>query len=155
MTPAEELVHACIQRGVTLGTAESITAGLIVSEIAAVPGCSATLRGGVVAYQTDVKHLLLDVSPDLLDHVVSAEVATAMVRGVQQRLGVDLALASTGVAGPDWLDDQPPGRVWIAAGLGVKPPKTQRLDLTGDRPAIRRAAAEACVRLGLDVLLTG
>jgi nicotinamide-nucleotide amidase len=152
MTVADRLVGACMERSCTVGTAESVTGGQVAADIASVPGCSTVFRGGIVSYATDVKRTLLQVPEVLLAHVVSAEVAEAMVLGAQQVLAADLAIATTGVAGPDWLDDQPPGRVWIAAGLAGQPVRTRMLDLAGDRAAIRALASEQALGLALDLI---
>jgi nicotinamide-nucleotide amidase len=152
VTTADEVVAACIDRELTIGTAESVTAGLVAATIAAVPGCSAVFRGGVVSYNSDIKQSLLGVAPELLSHVVTASVAEAMALGAQQVLQVDLAVATTGVAGPDWLDNQPPGRVWIAAGLAGGPMRTRMLDLPGDRAQIRSAASQAALHLALEIV---
>ena len=90
-------------RGLTLGTAESCTGGLIAKRLTDVSGASQVFRGGVVSYTNEVKHGVLGVPQALLDQygAVSEPVARAMAEGARQALGCDLALASTGVAGPD------------------------------------------------------
>ena len=90
-------------RGLTLGTAESCTGGLIAKRLTDVSGSSQVFRGGVVSYTNEVKHGVLGVPQALLDQygAVSEPVARAMAEGARQALGCDLALASTGVAGPD------------------------------------------------------
>jgi nicotinamide-nucleotide amidase len=155
VTSEAQLVATCRARGLTLGTAESLTAGQISATIAAVPGCSAIFRGGIVAYDPAVKAALLGVPEPALEHVVSEAVVRAMVLGAQRALTVDLAIASTGVAGPDWLDDQPPGRVWLAAGLRGQAPLTREHDLPGDRAAVRAAATALSLALALEVLGAG
>jgi nicotinamide-nucleotide amidase len=147
------VIDACRARGRTVATAESLTAGLVSAMLADVPGASAVLRGGVVAYATDLKHVILGVDPVLLEHVVSEPVAAAMAQGACRVAGADLGLATTGVAGPDWLDDQPPGTVWVAVhdattGAG----RTRRLLLAGDRGQVRAEAAQAVLGLLLELL---
>jgi nicotinamide-nucleotide amidase len=149
---AERLVADCREHSVTIGTAESLTGGLLAAEIAGVPGCSAVFRGSVVAYHLEVKRSLLRVPHELLAHVVSADVAKAMASGAQEALGVDLALATTGVAGPDALDDQVPGTVWIATALRAQPPQAFRFTFSGSREEIRWAAVQAALQAGLDLL---
>jgi nicotinamide-nucleotide amidase len=105
----------------------------------------------VVAYATDLKARLLGVDPALLARVgaVDEEVARQMAGGVRDRLGpADIGIATTGVAGPDPQDGHPPGVVWlgIATGAGTD---AQRLDLEGDRDAIRRATVAAALALVL------
>jgi nicotinamide-nucleotide amidase len=105
------------ERGVTLATAESCTGGLIGARLTAVPGSSRYYRGGVVAYANEAKRDLLGVPEALLrEHgAVSAPVARAMAEGARARLGADLALATTGISGPDGgTPEKPVGLVWIA-----------------------------------------
>ena len=122
-------------RGLTLGTAESCTGGLIAKRITDVPGAASVFKGGVVSYHCEVKAGALGVSQALLDEksAVCAEVAGEMARGARKILGCDLAVAVTGVAGPD-PDERgnPVGLVYTALaapdGLWVK-----RLNLSGPR----------------------
>lgn len=107
----EELAGRLTDRGSTLAVAESLTGGLLTEVLARGPGASEWLRGGVVAYSTDVKHDLLGVRPG---PVVSEAAALDMARGAARVLGGDIGLAVTGVGGPDPQDDQPPGTVWMA-----------------------------------------
>ena len=99
----ERVIRLLREQGRTLGAAESITGGLIAKRLTDIPGASAAFRGGVVAYTNAVKHAVLGVPEELLERcgAVSAPVAEAMARGARQVLGCDIALASTGVAGPD------------------------------------------------------
>lgn len=130
----------------TLATAESLTAGLLASTIAEVPGCSAVLRGGVVAYATDLKGTVLGIDERLLTHVVCESVAVGMAIGATRVLGSDIGVGTTGVAGPEWLDGQSPGTVWIAVH-NARTGRTQArlLGLSGNREEIRRGAVEACL----------
>jgi nicotinamide-nucleotide amidase len=146
------VVEELITQGMSIATGESLTAGLLAATLADVPGCSAVLRGGVVAYQPDVKATLLDVSPAALTHgVVSSEVAGAMARGAAAVLGADLGVATTGVAGPDPHGGEPVGSVWIAASLGGQV-RTRHLDIAGDREQIRRQTVVGALTLVDEVL---
>ena len=113
-----ELVHkTLIERGRTLATAESCTGGTIASQLTAQAGASAYFRGGVVAYSNEVKECALGVRhATLAAHgAVSEETAREMAEGVRQRFGADLAIATTGIAGPDGgTAEKPVGTVWIA-----------------------------------------
>ena len=104
------------EKGLTLGTAESCTGGLIAKLITDLPGSSAVLKGGVVSYTDAVKAGVLGVPQDLLDQygAVSPQVAEAMARGAKQVLGCDIAVSATGIAGPD-SDDRgnPVGLVYL------------------------------------------
>ncbi|MYL09822.1 MAG: competence/damage-inducible protein A [Acidimicrobiia bacterium] len=110
-TMESAVLDALRQRGWTLALAESLTGGLIGSRLTAVPGASDVFRGGLVSYASDVKFDLLDVPEG---PVVSEEAVTAMARGAAKLLDADCAIAVTGVAGPDPLDGEDPGTVWMA-----------------------------------------
>jgi nicotinamide-nucleotide amidase len=144
-------VHeALLARGETLAVAESLTGGALGSALTAVAGVSATFRGGVVAYATDVKGSVLGVDADLLGRAgaVDPEVARQMAGGVRDLLGATYGLATTGVAGPDPQDGHPPGEVHLALAAPGGTVAVQ-VALDGDREQIR---AEA-VRRALGLLL--
>lgn len=148
---AAELVERCRRAGLTLATAESLTGGLVAATIVDVPGASDVLRGGVVAYAPAVKHELLGVDADLLARVgtVHEEVARQMADGARRRLGADLAVATTGVAGPGAAEGHPAGTAWVAAaadGWATAVP----LQLDGNRETVRRGCTDAALRLALD-----
>lgn len=151
------LVAAMAERGLTVAVAESLTGGLVMAELTAIPGASAVLRGGPVVYATDTKASALDVDPALLAArgPVDPLVAEAMAVSVRQRWGSDIGLATTGVAGPGGQSGRPVGEVYVGvcdeAGSVVL-----SLDLasSGDRGAIRRRAVDLALtavleRLGL------
>ena len=153
MTTATELVRAAVERGRTIATAESLTAGLVAATLADVPGCSAVLRGGVIAYATEVKEYLLGIEGSLLEHVVSEAVAGRLAERACAVLAADLGIGTTGVAGPQSLDGQPPGTVWIAvhdARRGAT--RTRRLALEGGRRSVREQTVAACLVLAGEVL---
>lgn len=153
MTTAAAVVAACISQGVTLATAESLTAGLVAAQLAEAPGCSAMLRGGVVAYATEVKAQVLGLDPMLLEQVVSEPVAVALARAVTGVLGSDIGVGTTGVAGPDWLAGEPPGTVWIAVfDARTKHSLAEKLMLPGGRAAVREGAVQASFDLVLRLL---
>ena len=143
-----QLVRLMAARGVTVAVAESLTGGLVVAELTKVAGASAVVRGGIVAYATDLKHELLGVEASLLAAVgpVDAEVAGQMAAGVAAKLGATIGLSTTGVAGPDSQGGQAVGTVYVglaAAGHIT----THRLALTGSREQIRRATVDASLEL--------
>ncbi len=146
----EELVlDACRSRGLTLGTAESCTGGMIAARLTGVPGSSDAFRGGVVAYANDVKEQELGVSADVLaaHGAVSAEVAAAMAHGAQERLGVDVAIAVTGVAGPGGgTPEKPVGLVFLHAS-GPASELAQQFEMPRDRDWIRSRATVAALHL--------
>jgi len=140
---AAEVVRVLTARGETVAVAESLTGGLVVAELVGVPGASAVVRGGVVAYATPVKASVLGVDPDLLAErgAVDPEVARQMADGVRRALIVDgvpasWGISTTGVAGPDPQDGKPVGTVFvgIATATGAE---AVELHLDGDRAAIR------------------
>ena len=135
------------ERRQTLATAESLTGGLLGAAITAVPGASVVYRGGITAYATELKAVLLGVPPGLLaEHgPVDAGVAAAMAAGARDRLGATWGLATTGVAGPDLVGELPPGTVHIAASAGV--PALRSLALTGGRDKVRRDTVEEALKL--------
>jgi PncC family amidohydrolase len=144
---AARLQARCIAVGVTVATAESCTGGLVAHLLTEVPGSSAYLRGGIVAYANDVKEALLGVPAATLEAhgAVSAQVAVAMAEGARERLAVDLGVGVTGVAGPDGgTDDKPVGLVYVAvAGLGT--PEVRRYQWPGDRATNKRESAGAAI----------
>ena len=140
----ESVVFALLkEKGLTLGCAESCTGGLVAKRITDLAGSSAVFRGGVVSYATTLKHTLLGVDPGLLEEygAVSQPVARAMAQQARQVLGCDLAIATTGVAGPD-PDDRgnPVGLVYIALAT---PEDTwvRQIHLSMGRERIRHIAA--------------
>lgn len=139
---AAQVHRALLARGATVGSAESLTGGGLADLLSGTPGASATYAGGVVTYATRLKRELLGVT---VEQVVSAACAAQMATGARALLGVDHAVATTGVAGPDPQDDQPVGTVFLglAGPAGVR---TVPLGLTGDRAAIRAAACLAALQ---------
>jgi PncC family amidohydrolase len=117
-----------VEQGLTLGLAESYTGGLIASRIVAVPGASQWFSGGVVSYRSEVKFSVLGVPHG---PVVSLEAVMAMASGVQKLLNCDVALATTGVAGPDPQDGLEPGTVFVGAVMPGEEPIAQALQLFG------------------------
>jgi nicotinamide-nucleotide amidase len=153
MTLAADLIARCADRDLTIATAESLTAGLLASTLAEVPGCSAVLRGGVIAYATQVKATVLGLPEAALEHVVSEQVAEGLARAATSVLAADIGIGTTGVAGPDWLDGQSPGTVWIAVHHGASGrTRTRLLALEGDRMAIRVGTVHACLLEALALL---
>ena len=144
------IVAALTRRGLRLATAESCTGGAIADAIVRVPGASRSFRGGVVAYADDIKSTLLDVPSETLrvHGAVSEETVRAMAEGARRRLGADVAVATTGIAGPDGATpEKPVGLVWIAiAGPGAAMHVTRML-FAGDRGDVRSRATVAALGL--------
>ena len=143
-----DIVSVLAGRGETLAVAESLTGGALAAAVVDVPGASAVLRGGVIAYATDLKHLLLGVDDGLLarEGAVHPEVARQMADGARRRLGATWALATTGVAGPDRQDGKPPGTVHVAVA-GPDGIAVASMALPGDRAQVRSATVVAALDL--------
>lgn len=131
------------QRGLSLGVAESLTGGLMGARFTSVPGASDVFRGGVVCYASDVKFSLLGVPQG---PVVSAQAAQAMAEGARRVLGADVALATTGVAGPTEQEGQPVGTVFLGLAMSDAS-EAQRVQLPGDRQRVRQYAVISAVNL--------
>lgn len=147
----EEVCFALLKdRGLTVGTAESCTGGLLAKLLTDLPGSSAVFRGGVVSYTNGVKAGLLGVPQDLLDRygAVSPQVAEAMARGAKAALGCDIALSTTGVAGPD-ADDRgnPIGLVYLGLAWGDQCQVTEFRAGPVERERVRRQAAQTALDL--------
>lgn len=151
---ATRLQELAIARGLSVGTAESCTGGLIGHSITAVAGSSAYYRGGIVSYADEVKTALLGVSAGTLEHhgAVSAQVAVAMAENVRQRVGSDYGVAVTGVAGPDGGTEAKPVGLTYVATAGPRGHQVRRHVWEGDRAANKVKSAAAALRLLLDVL---
>lgn len=146
---AEIVLGLCRARGLTLATAESCTGGLVAARLTSVPGASDVFLGSVVAYADGVKEDGLGVPHQILEQhgAVSAEAAAAMARGARERLGADLAVAVTGVAGPDGgTAEKPIGLVFVHA-IGPDGEEARRTELPGDREMIRGRATAAALHL--------
>lgn len=144
---ATTAIAALKERGWTCATCESLTGGLICATLVNVPGASAVVRGGLVTYQTDTKTLLAGVPAELIDAhgVVSAPVAKAMAEGTRVRLGVDVAVSATGLAGPDGgTPDCPVGTVFVGVSTADET-KALHLVLTGDRASVRQQTVERAI----------
>jgi nicotinamide-nucleotide amidase len=136
--------------GWTVAVAESLTGGLVLASLTEVPGASRVVRGGVVAYATDVKADLVGVDAALLTRVgaVHPDVARALAEGVRDRLGATYGVGTTGVAGPDQQDGRPVGEVHIAvAGPDGTVVQTLGGGLSATRGAVRQAAVAAALGL--------
>ena len=147
------MLELCRERGLTLATAESCTGGLVAARLTSVPGSSDVFLGGVVAYANEVKEAELDVPAEVLaEHgAVSAETAAAMARGARERLGADVAVAVTGIAGPGGgTPEKPVGLVYLhAAGPAASRGRAQLPRRPRDRPCAggrRRAPPRAQTR---------
>jgi nicotinamide-nucleotide amidase len=150
---AEQAVARAIERGLTVATAESLTAGMVAAVLADTPGASGMLQGGVVAYANSVKASILGVSRELLDAAgsVDGQVAAAMAAGARTACGTDVAVATTGVAGPEAHDGKDVGTVFI--GLATAEGATSfAYHFDGSRQEIRALACGAALERLLEAL---
>jgi len=147
-TLAADLVARLTAAGQTVAVAESLTGGLVCAALTEVAGASVVVRGGVVAYASDLKAQVLGVDEALLAQAgaVDPGVAEQMAAGVRSLTGATYGLATTGVAGPDPTDGKPVGTVYVAlVGLGSS--RVRALALTGDRAGIRDQTLRAALML--------
>jgi nicotinamide-nucleotide amidase len=156
-----EVVDELRSRRLTIGVAESLTGGLLIAELVRIPGASEVVRGGVVAYATDLKHRLLGVDADLLARrgPVDPDVAAQMASGARDRLGPGqescaVGVSTTGVAGPGPQDGHPAGTVFVGLSHG-ETASAQALLLAGDRQSIREQTVRAAIAMLHAQLLDG
>ena len=152
MSLLNNLQQLCIEKGVSVAVAESCTAGLIAYKLTTVSGSSSYFKGGVVAYQNEIKTKTLGVSRSIIDEKteVSAEVVEQMTKSVLEKFDADFAVATSGYAGPTGgTNKNPIGTVFIAIAsvIGVV---TSRFIFSGNRQSIVNQASESA----LDLLYT-
>lgn len=160
---ASALVELCKEKGVSVGFAESLTGGMISSSVVNIPGASVVFKGSVVSYTNEIKERVLGVSEDIItaNTEVSAECAEAMAIGAARTLGVELVISVTGIAGPTGeLPGKPVGTVYM--GYYYEGPDffgeltgSVRLNLTGDRDAIRTGTVLAALDLASKLVKEG
>jgi nicotinamide-nucleotide amidase len=117
---AEVVGKILVEKNLTIATAESCTGGMLANQITDIAGSSRYMLGGVVAYSNDVKKNILGVSQDSLDQygAVSKAVALEMAKGVAKKLGADIGVSTTGIAGPGGgTEEKPVGLVWMGFWL--------------------------------------
>ncbi len=149
-----EISQFVYEKGITLGTAESCTAGRIAEAIVSIPGASAYFKGSIISYTNEVKEQLLGVDRQQLEEktAVCEEVAQALVKGARKARGVDYAVAATGVAGPTGgTPEIPVGTIWLAVGNADN---IQTLMLSGDngRDTNLEEATHRAMQLLIDYL---
>jgi nicotinamide-nucleotide amidase len=145
MTLAEAVKRRMELEGATLATMESLTGGLLGAEITRLPGASRFYLGGVVSYSVGAK-ARFGVPEERLAKTVSAETAKAMAEAARTLFGATYALATTGVAGPDPLEGEPVGTVYVAVA-GPQGAEARRYRFPGDREAVRLRSVYAALAL--------
>jgi PncC family amidohydrolase len=138
MNPFQQLHDLCVEKKVSIATAESCTAGLLAAKITSIPGASSFFKGGIIAYQNDVKINLLGVSKSVIKEKteVCAEVVQQMAQGVRNKFSADFSVATSGYAGPTGGSElNPIGTVFIAISSKEKT-ISKRFVFVGDRESI-------------------
>lgn len=146
--PVAEIATRLQEQRLRLCTAESCTGGVIAARLTDMPGSSAWFEGGWVTYSNAAKTQMLGVAPELLERcgAVSAPVAEAMARGALAGADADLAVAVTGIAGPDGgSPEKPVGLVWFAWARRGRGCRTAERVFPGNREQVRAAAAAWCL----------
>ncbi len=144
-----------LDRGLWLAITESCTGGLISHRITNIPGSSRYLKGSIIAYSNDVKNELLSVSPETLKRygAVSAETATEMAEGVRRKIGADIGLSVTGIAGPSGVtEEKSVGTVFIAV-CNKKDTRSYRFHFKGSREKIKAESADNALEILKEFLL--
>lgn len=152
MSLLNNLQQLCIEKGVSVAVAESCTAGLIAYKLTTVSGSSSYFKGGVVAYQNEIKTKTLGVSRSIIDEKteVSAEVVEQMTKSVLEKFDADFAVATSGYAGPTGgTNKNPIGTVFIAIA-SVEGVEVSRFVFSGNRQSVVNQASESA----LDLLYT-
>lgn len=149
----ERVVALAREQGLTIASGESLTAGMVAAALAAVPGASAVLRGGVVSYHREVKASLLGVDTGLLNRVgaVDPEVAIQMAQGAKDACGAEIGVATTGVAGPEPHEGKDVGTVVVAV-VGAGTSIVREFRFKGTRAQVRQASCQAAARLLTEAL---
>ncbi len=148
-TLVEQLARRLTARGWTLACAESCTGGWLGKVLTDLPGSSAWFTASAVTYANAAKQAFLGIAPELIrtHGAVSRACALAMAEGVRQRSAAQIAVAVTGIAGPDGgTPDKPVGTVWIAVCAEGAEPQVVCHRFDGDRDAVRRQAVGAAIR---------
>jgi nicotinamide-nucleotide amidase len=150
---ARQIVQLLTARSQTVAVAESLTGGLVAAALTSIPGASVVVRGGIIAYATDLKAALLGVPGDLLARhgPVDPAVAAAMAAGVRVRLGASYGMSTTGVAGPGPADGKAQGTVFIAVD-GPSGPVGSGFQLVGNRQEVRRQVVQLVLSLLVSAL---
>lgn len=156
---AGNVIELAKAKGIMLASAESLTGGMVVSSLVGIPGASAVVAGGACTYSFAAKAKLLGLDLAELERLgaVRPTVANAMALGALDLYEADLALATTGVAGPGPdAYGNPAGKVFVAVAVRNTAAQPQvealELQLTGERPEIRLASVQAVLELGLKTL---
>ncbi len=154
MSPEEQVVAALKEKAYTITTAESCTAGMIASQLVNVPGISEVYKQGYITYSNEAKIKLLQVDADVLAKygAVSSQVAEQMARGAAKQAEAEVAIACTGIAGPDGgSDEKPVGLVYIGCYAEGKVSVSKNI-FKGTRQEVRKQSTQRALELILECL---
>ena len=157
-TVDEQLAGLLRERSMTIATAESCTGGLLAARLTERPGSSDYVRGAIVAYSNEVKVAQAGVPAELIERhgAVSMEVAEALADGARERLGADVGVGVTGIAGPGGASEEKPvGLVWLSVARADVPALTRSVTLPGGRADVRDRATTVALHLVRRSLLDG
>ena len=152
---AGRLVRLLVERDLTIATCESLTGGGIAYTLTQIPGASKVVRGGLITYASDLKVDLAGVDADWVRRfgVINETTAVEMARGALHVCRARVAVACTGVAGPEPQDGHQPGDVWLAVAIHAEPQPdilTRHLRLEGDREQVRRQTIAQALQMVVD-----
>jgi len=134
----------------TIATAESCTGGLLAARLTELPGSSDYVKGGAIVYSNEAKVIQAGVPAELIEQhgAVSAEVARALAQGARTKLGADIGVGVTGIAGPDGgTEEKPVGLVWLSVATGNGEPLTRSVNLPGSRADVRDRTTTVAMHL--------
>lgn len=149
----EELLRLLKENHLTIGSCESLTAGLFCAELASLSGASSVLKGGIVTYQTSIKERVVGVDGSVIEQegVISAACAKEMAEKTAKLLDCDICVSFTGNAGPDAMEGKPVGCIYCGIYFqGVT--KTMHLQLSGIRNEIRKQAVVCVVQAVIETI---
>ncbi len=134
-----ELSKMLQEKQLTIAAAESLTGGMFQKELTAIPGAGSLLKGGVVCYTPEVKQNVLKVKKETIEThgVVSGQCAQELAENIAQMMDSDIGISFTGVAGPDELEGNPVGTVYVGISIKGHPTRVEKLNLAGNRTGIR------------------
>ncbi|GHP12612.1 hypothetical protein YK48G_00370 [Lentilactobacillus fungorum] len=154
MSLEQKLIHELIKQHITITAAESLTAGQFQSTLGNVAGVSEVFEGGFVTYSNQIKEKLLNIPKDVIEQngVVSEPTAIWMANQARAIMDKDLGVSFTGVAGPDSLEGNPVGTVWIGIAYGSQKTIAKKFQFDGERNAIRAASVQAGLQMALEMI---
>jgi nicotinamide-nucleotide amidase len=155
-TVDDQVAELLRRKAQTIATAESCTGGLLAARLTEKAGASDYVKGGIVVYSNETKTAQAGVPAELIDRcgAVSAEVAEALAEGARAKLGADVGVGVTGIAGPGGgTEEKPVGLVWLSVATADDPPLTRSVNLPGSRADVRDRTTTVAMHLVRRALL--